>query len=112
GYVNIIPASIVSGHGSVNGVASVQVLAAPGSGLYNYVTDFMVSNTGSSTTLVTFTDGDGSIMGKTIAPAGGGSNGTAIASPMKTLQSDKVVNIAAATATSVLHVWVGGYKAP
>lgn len=112
GAVTFQSASVVSGHGSVNGVASVQVLAAPGSGLYTYVTDFLVSNTGAATTLVTFTDGDGSVMGKTIAPAGGGSNAVSMATPMRTLQTNKVVNVVAATATSVLHAWVGGYRAP
>ena len=112
GAVTFIAASIISGHGSVNGAASVQILAAPGAGLYNYVTDFLLSNTGAATTLVTFTDGDTSIIGKSIAPTAGGAIATAISSPMKTLQTNKVVNIVAATATSVLHAWLGGYKAP
>ena len=112
GTVKIFPASVVTGHGSVNGAASVQILAAPGAGLYNYVTDFLLSNTGAATTLVTFTDGDGSIMGKSIAPTGGGAIATGLAIPMKTLQTNKVVNILAATATSVLHAWIGAYKAP
>lgn len=112
GAVTFQVASLVSGHGSVNGAASVQVLSAPGTGLYNYITDFTISNTGAATTLVTFTDGDGSVLGKTIAPAGGGSNATALSSPMRTMQTNKVVNIVAATATSVLHAWIGGYKAP
>ena len=112
GTVKVFPASVVTGHGSVNGVASVQVLAAAGSGLHNYITDFTLSNTGATTTLVTFTDGDGSIMGKSIAPAGGGAIATGLIAPMRTLQTNKVVNIVAATATSVLHAWIGGYKAP
>ena len=112
GAVTFIAASIVSGHGSVNGAASVQILAAPGAGLYNYVTDFLLSNTGAATTLVTFTDGDTSIIGKSIAPTAGGAIATSISTPMKTLQTNKVVNIVAATATSVLHAWLGGYKAP
>lgn len=112
GTVKIFPASTVSGHGSVNGAASVQVLAAPGAGLYNYVTDFTLSNTGAATTLVTFTDGDGSIMGRAIAPTAGGAVMAGIVSPMRTLQTNKVVNISAATATSVLYAWIGGYKAP
>jgi len=112
GAVTFLGASVVSGHGSVNGAASVQILAAPGTGLFNYVTDFLLSNTGATTTLVTFTDGDGSIMGKSIAPTGGGAVATAISSPMKAGKVNGVVNIAAATATSVLHAWIGGYKAP
>ena len=112
GTIKVFPASVISGHGSVNGVASVQILAAPGAGLYNYVTDFLLSNTGAATTLVEFTDGDGSVMGKSIAPTGGGAVATNLATPFKTLQSNKVVNISAPTATSVLHGWIGGYKAP
>lgn len=112
GAVTFLPASVVSGHGSVNGAASVQILAAPGTGLYNYVTDFLLSNTGATTTLVSFTDGDGSVIGKSIAPTGGGAVATSLSTPMKTMQSNKVVNILAATATSVLHAWIGGYKAP
>jgi hypothetical protein len=112
GAVTFLASSIVSGHGSVNGVASVQVLSAPGAGLFNYVTDFTLSNTGAATTLVTFTDGDASIIGRSIAPTGGGAIATAISSPMKAGKVNGVVNIAAATATSVLYAWVGGYRAP
>lgn len=112
GAVFIASASLVSGHGSVNGAASVQVLSAPGTGLYNYVTDFTLSNTGAATTLVNFKDGDGSIMGRSIAPTGGGAIAAGFLSPMKTLQTNKVVNIEAVTATSVLYAWVAGYKAP
>ena len=112
GTVTFQAPSVLTGHASVNGAASVQVLSAGGTGLYTYVTDFLISNTGAATTLVTFTDGDGSIMGKTIAPAGGGAVATSLSAPMKTLQTNKVVNIVAATATSVLHAWVGGYRAP
>jgi len=112
GTVSLFPASALSGHGSVNGAASVQVFATPGAGLFNYVTDFLLSNTGAATTLVTFTDGDGSIMGKSIAPTGGGAIATSLSTPMKAGKVNGVVNIAAATATSVLHAWVGGYKAP
>lgn len=112
GAVTFLPSSIVSGHGSVNGAASVQILAAPGANLYNYVTDISLANTGSATTLVSITDGDGSVIGKLIAPTGGGAIMTAMSTPMKTMQTNKVVNISAATATSVLHAWIGGYKAP
>lgn len=110
GSVSIVPASVITAHGSVAGAGSVQLFSAT-SGLRNYVTAFLVSNTGAATTLVTFTDGDSSIIGKTIAPAGGGSNAPALATPFIP-SVNKVVNAAAATATSVLHVWVGGYRAP
>lgn len=111
GTVQIFPASVVTGTASLVGAASIQILAAPGTGLRSYITDFLVSNTGSSNTLVSFTDGDGSVIGKTIAPSGGGSNAVGMATPMIPSQN-KVVNIVAATATSVLHAWIGGYLAP
>lgn len=104
-------ASLVSGHASVNGAASVLVIPSVGAGLYYYITDFMLSNTGAATTLVTFTDTDGSVMGKSIAPTGGGAVATAISSPMRTYSTNKAVYVGAATATSTLHAWVGGYKA-
>lgn len=110
GAVSFSPASVVSGHASINGGQSVLVLQSV-SGLYNYVTDFTISNTGAATTLVTFTDSDGSILGKTIAPAGGGSNATGLSAPMRTLQTNKAVCVSVATATSTLHIWMGGYKA-
>jgi hypothetical protein len=110
GTVALFPASMVSGHGSVNGAASVQILAAPGAGLYNYVTDISLANTGAATTLVTITDGDSSTLGKLIAPAGGGAVMASLATPMRTMATNKVVNISAATATSVLHAWIGGYR--
>lgn len=110
GSVSIVPASVITGNASLVGAASVQVFSAA-SGVRNYVTAFLVSNTGAATTLVTFTDGDASVIGKTIAPAGGGSNAPALATPMIP-SVNKVVNVSAQTATSVLHVWVGGYRAP
>lgn len=112
GAVTFLPASVVSGHGSVNGVASVQILAAPGTGLYNYVTDILLSNTGAATTLVSITDGDASILSKLIAPTGGGAVATSLSSPIKAGKINGVINISSATATSVLHAWLGGYKAP
>lgn len=101
----------VRGTGSVNGAASVAVLAAAGTGLKNYVTDVFVANTGAAATLVSFTDGDGSVLGKTIAPAGSGSNLQGLQIPLVT-SANQPFNIVAATATSVLHATALGYKAP
>ena len=105
-------ASLISGHTSTVSASSgsVLVLASVQATLYAYITDFTLSNTGSSTTLVTFTDSDGSVMGKSIAPTGGGAVAAGITSPMRTLSPGKAVYVGASTATSVLHVWVGGYK--
>jgi len=105
--VTVVTGSIVSGHGSVNGAASVEVLAAPGAGLRNYVTDIELANTGSADTLVDITDGDASILARTIAPSGGGSNSNR-ATPIKGTVN-QVVNISAATATSVLYGTLTGY---
>ena len=54
--------------------ASVVVLAAQGSGVRTYVEHVQIANFGSASVLVTFADTTTSILGYTIAPAGGGSN--------------------------------------
>ena len=106
-------ASLISGHASTVNASSgsILVLASVQSTLYSYITDFQISNTGATTTLVTFSDRDGSVMGKTIAPAGGGSNQAGITSPMRTLVPGSPVYVGATNATSTLHAWVGGYRA-
>lgn len=91
--------------------ASIRLFVAPGAGLKNYITDFNISNTGAATTLVSFVDEDASVMGRTIAPAGGGSNHS-FATPLTTQIANKQVGVIAATATSVLHITLTGYKAP
>lgn len=88
------------------------LLAVAGTGLRNYITDIMIANTGSVSTLVTFRDGDASIIGKTIAPSGGGSNMIALATPMRTHAFNSQVEFTSGTATSILHVTAFGYKAP
>lgn len=103
--------SRVEGVASVVSAASVLLVAAAGAGLRNYITDFMISNTGSVSTLVTFTDGSASVLGKTIAPAGGGSNAIGMATPIRT-NANSAFNVVPGTATSVLHATVYGYKAP
>lgn len=102
--------SLISGHASINGAGSVLVINSVQGTLYAYITDFLLSNTGATTTLVQFTDRDGSVMGKSIAPTGGGAVATAISSPMRTLVAGSPVYVGAVTATSTLHAWVGGYK--
>lgn len=54
--------------------ASVTILAAQGASIFSYVTAVQVANMGSASVLVTLAGGLGSILGYTIAPAGGGSN--------------------------------------
>lgn len=53
---------------------SVAALAAQGTSVFTYVTAVQVANLGPSSVFVTFAGGLGSILGYTIAPAGGGSN--------------------------------------
>lgn len=97
---------------TVSSVVSTSVTALFNSvvGLRNYVTDLQIANTGSVATLVTFKDGSTSILGYTIAPAGGGSNIT-MAMPMRTAPAQDFV-YQAGTASSVLYVTAKGYKAP
>lgn len=104
-------AAVLRGTGSVNGVASIQLLAAGGAGLKTYLTDVSIANTGSVATLVTFTDGDASVIGRTIAPALGGSNLVGLAVPMVTGRANSPINMVAATATSVLYGAAYGFKA-
>ena len=54
--------------------ASVTAIAAQGASIFTYITGVQVANMGSASVLVTFAGGLGSILGYTIAPAGGGSN--------------------------------------
>lgn len=103
--------SRVEGYNSVVSTSVTTVIAAAGAGLRNYVTDFLVANTGASTTLVTFKDGLGSILGYTIAPTGGGSNAINFATPIRT-GVNASFDFQAATASSVLYVTLKGFKAP
>ena len=103
--------SSVMGHGSVNGAASVILIVAPGAGLKLYITDILLANTGSVATVVNFTAGGGSILGKTIAPATSGSNIIGLATPIA-VPYNSPFNIAADTAVSVLHGTAYGYKGP
>ena len=54
--------------------ASVTAIAAQGASVFTYIREIQVANMGSASVLVTFAGGLGSILGYTIAPAGGGSN--------------------------------------
>lgn len=54
--------------------ASVTAIAAQGASIFTYITGIQLANMGSASVLVTFAGGLGSILGYSIAPAGGGSN--------------------------------------
>lgn len=104
--------SRVYGVGSTVNTNPSSLLAVSGAGLRNYVTDIIMANTGTATTLVSFRDGDASIIGKAIVPAGGGSNIISFATPMRTHALNSQVEYTATTATSILHVTAFGFKAP
>ena len=87
-------------------------LAAAGAGLRTYITDAFVTNTSSNATLVTFQDQDNSVMGRTIAPATGGSNMVSLATPMRTGGFNQTVSIVMTPITSTLGVTALGYRAP
>ena len=98
--------SVVSG--------SVTLIRASAIGQRQYITDFWIANTHTVTsvaTLVTFQDGSTSIIARTIAPAGGGSNSPGIAMPLRTNPSQDLA-FTASPAPSILYVTVSGYQAP
>lgn len=68
----------VSGTNSMLGgvplTSSVAVIAAQGSSVFTYVTGVQIANFSSSSVLVSFFGATSSLIGYTIAPAGGGSN--------------------------------------
>lgn len=87
------------------------VVPAAGTGLRNYITDVAISNTGAATTLVTFRDGDASIIGRYVAPTGGGSNMPGLNVPFKGTVNG-VIDAVLSTSTSLLYVNMHGYRAP
>jgi len=102
--------SIISYIGSlVSG--SVALIQASAIGKRNYITDYWISNTGSVTQLVTFQGGDTSVLGFTVAPAGGGSNSPGIAIPLRTTISQDLAWKITGT-SSVVYLTVKGYQAP
>ena len=60
--------------GASTGGPSIAVIAAQGASIFTYITGLQVVNMGSASVLVTLSGATSSIIGYTIAPAGGGSN--------------------------------------
>lgn len=87
---------------------SVTLIAPSVSGQRNYITDYWLSNTGATTTRVTFRDGSTSLVAHAIAPTGGGSNSQGIRISPQTAPSQDLA-FQAITATSVLYLTVNGY---
>lgn len=103
--------SRVEGYIALTSTSVTTLVAAAGAGLRNYITDVLIANTGAATTLVTFKDGLGSILGYTIAPTTGGSNIVGMATPIRT-GANATFDVQAATASSTLYATVKGFKAP
>ncbi len=108
----VATASTVNSGFGTNQAASVRVLAAPGAGLKWYVTDLNVSNTGSVSALVSLTDDASLVLWKGIAPAGGGNNMPGLVTPIVSATANTPLGIVSGTASSIIHIWVAGYKAP
>lgn len=100
----------IEGYASIVSSSITTLVAAPGGSLRNYITDIMIANTGAVTTAITFQDGLGSILGYTIAPAGGGSNMIGFATPMRT-GVNASFDFQPVSASSILYATVKGYKA-
>lgn len=101
----------IEGYASVVSTSVTTLVAAAGAGLRNYITDFFIVNTGATTTLITFKDGAGSILGYTIAPTGGGSNAPGLTTPIRT-GANASFDFQPTTASSILYATVKGFKAP
>ena len=91
---------------------TTSLLAAGGAGLRTYITDAFITNTSSTATIVSFIDGDNSVMGRTIAPATGGSNMVGLATPMRTGGFNHIIQVQMVPITSTLGVTALGFKAP
>lgn len=96
---------------SAGTTASVAVFPAPGAGLRNYITDFNISNTSATTTIVRFGDRDRSVLAQTIAPGGGGSNHS-YTTPVTSPTANLATGVEILTSASVVYVTVSGFKAP
>lgn len=104
-------ATLISFSASVTST-SVTLIAASVSGKRSYITDFWVSNSGANTTVFQFRENTTSVIGTTIAPAGGGSNSPGLAIPIKTNAQGLDLSFTGLTATSILYITVKGYQAP
>lgn len=101
----------IEGYASLVSTSVTTLVAAAGAGLRNYITDFFIANTGATTTLITFKDGAGSILGYTIAPTAGGSNAPGLTTPIRT-GVNASFDFQPTSASSILFATVKGFKAP
>lgn len=103
--------SRIEGYASLVSTSVTTLVAAGGVGIRNFITDIMIANTGATTTLITFKDGLGSILGYTIAPTAGGSNMVGFAMPMRT-GVNASFDFQPTAASSIIFATVKGFQAP
>lgn len=102
-----------SGTGTTTGTSGVSVISAPGANIFLYITDIIIANTGSSTSLITLQldpAGTPSTLGYTIAPAGGGSN-LHFSTPLKVTTANKAFGFTAGTASTTIYMTAIGFTA-
>lgn len=102
--------SYVYGNASTTGTTTTSVVAAPAGSLRNYITNISITNTGSTTSLITLQDGSGgATLWQTVAVAGGGSNIT-FNIPIRTTAATALFFIAASASTTI-YVSASGFTA-
>ncbi len=102
------PGTAWRGSGGTDTTAAVTIEAASGaSSLKTYVTDIEISNSGTTTTMVTFNDGSTATF---IAPAGGGSN-MSFNTPLVTA-GNTALTFTPAAGSATIWVNAQGYIAP
>lgn len=107
-----LPANPVSGYtAAITGVAATDIIAAPGIGLFTYVTQILVTNSHATVgTLVTIQteDGTGLYTGYA-APAGGGYT-ISFPTPLKMPVANKKLQAICGTTGSNVYVSASGFK--
>lgn len=90
---------------------SVMLIQASAVGKRSYITDYIVANSGATTTAITFQGGDTSIIAYGIAPTAGGIVATGFNIPPRTTLSQDLA-FKPTSASSIIYVTVTGYQAP
>lgn len=101
----------VTGNATATTTSDTSVVAAQGASVYFYATSITVVNTGSSTTLITFKDGNaGSTLFYGIAPAGGGITFNGGGKPIIKTSANTALYFACGTASTTVYCSVSGFK--
>lgn len=86
------------------------IIAAPGAGLSIYITDFVVSNSGTVASLVSLLPAAGTSVLDIVAGATGGGGSVSLQTPIK-IAANTALHYAVATASTTLYITVSGYIA-